>query len=235
MKDNYPLVIFSEASSEDPLAAAKNIAKDLGEDCQAALFFTSSLTKLEVLGKCLNDYLPCPVVGCTTAGEIIQGLGYCDGRIVAVGFPSPELSFEARLLKPLHEFCKNPDEFLGHIAPLPLGKKRFVFVLLDGLSGLEESALTCLTQYFQGIPIVGGSAGDNLRFNATYVYYDGEFHTGAGLALVFDTSLYFEVLHVQNIVPSNERLVITEADSSSRLVYEINGRPAALEYARLLK
>lgn len=229
-----PIVLFSEAFSEDPAAAARKIANDLGDECQCALFFTSTHTDLPSLAQHLNDALPCPAVGCTTAGEIIRGTGYTEGRVVAVGFPSPELTFEARLLSPLTDFCRDPRPFLADIPPPPPGKKRFLFLLLDGLSSLEEQALSCISQHFPTYPILGGSAGDDLRFSATYVYFQGEFHPTSGLILFFDTSFDFEILHLQNITPTEHRLVITEADASRRIVYEINGYPAALEYARLL-
>ena len=38
----------------------------------------------------------------------------------------------------------------------------------------------------------------------------------------------------QHFVPSDERLVVTAADPARRLVSEINGSPAAAEYARIL-
>jgi hypothetical protein len=44
----------------------------------------------------------------------------------------------------------------------------------------------------------------------------------------------FSLFRAQHFVASDERLVVTEADTPRRIVREINGRPAAEEYARLV-
>ena len=48
------------------------------------------------------------------------------------------------------------------------------------------------------------------------------------------TTLPFRLLQTHNFTPTDERLVVTAADPSQRLVREINGRPAAGEYARAI-
>ena len=48
------------------------------------------------------------------------------------------------------------------------------------------------------------------------------------------TSLPFEIFKTEHFVRTDGRLVVTEADVSTRTVYEINGEPAAKEYARLM-
>ncbi len=47
------------------------------------------------------------------------------------------------------------------------------------------------------------------------------------------TSLPFSVFKTQHVIPGKERLVVTEADPANRIVQEINGLPAAREYARV--
>jgi hypothetical protein len=52
--------------------------------------------------------------------------------------------------------------------------------------------------------------------------------------MIFLTEQPFQCLKTQHFSPSEERMVITAADPSKRIVYEINGEIAAQEYARLL-
>jgi hypothetical protein len=47
--------------------------------------------------------------------------------------------------------------------------------------------------------------------------------------------LPFEVFSVNHLDTPSEKLVVTCADPQSRTVYELNGEPAAVEYARLHK
>jgi len=48
------------------------------------------------------------------------------------------------------------------------------------------------------------------------------------------TALPFRIFKTQHFVSTDERLVVTEAETASRTVKELNGLPAAEEYARLV-
>jgi hypothetical protein len=90
-------------------------------------------------------------------------------------------------------------------------------------------------QYALGKTILfGGSAGDDQKFSRTYVYRNGSFHSDSAALILISTSLPFKVFMTQHFVSTDERLVVTQADSATRTVSEINGRPAAAEYARLI-
>jgi hypothetical protein len=89
-------------------------------------------------------------------------------------------------------------------------------------------------QRLHNIPLVGGSAGDGLSFGQTYLYWDGAFHRNSAVLAVFSTDLPFTAFRTQHLVPTEIKFVITEADVASRTVFEINGLPAAEEYARIL-
>jgi hypothetical protein len=84
------------------------------------------------------------------------------------------------------------------------------------------------------MPLVGGSAGDNLKFERTWVLVDGEFRSNSAVIALVSTVLPFEIFKTQHFLPTDARMVITEADQTTRTVYEINGLPAAEEYARLI-
>ncbi len=79
-----------------------------------------------------------------------------------------------------------------------------------------------------------GSAGDDLKFAKTCVYSDGRFRSDSAVLILISTSLPFRIFKTQHFVPTDKRLVVTEADPTRRIVKEINGLPAAGEYARLV-
>jgi hypothetical protein len=90
-------------------------------------------------------------------------------------------------------------------------------------------------QYAIGqIPLFGGSAGDDQKFVVTHVYSEGRFHSDSALLILISTTLPFRIFKTQHFIATDERLVVTEADPARRIVKEINGLPAAAEYARLL-
>ena len=110
----------------------------------------------------------------------------------------------------------------------------FGLLLIDGLSLMEERIIAILSNAVSDVPIAGGSAGDDLKLETTYVYSDGAFISDAALFALFLTTLPFKVMKTQHFTASDKRLVITKADPEKRIVYEINGRPAADEYARVI-
>jgi len=82
--------------------------------------------------------------------------------------------------------------------------------------------------------LVGGSAGDGINFGKTQVYAGGSFRSDRAALTLLTTDLPFKVFKTQHFLPTDQRLVITSADAGHRIVKEINGLPAAPEYARLV-
>jgi hypothetical protein len=110
----------------------------------------------------------------------------------------------------------------------------FALLLIDGLSMREEVVTRALQSALGKLPLVGGSAGDGVKFDSTHVYFEGRFHSDSAILIVAATRLPFKLFKTQHFVATSERLVVTEADTALRIVKEINGLPAAQEYARIL-
>lgn len=103
------------------------------------------------------------------------------------------------------------------------------------MSVLEEGVSAALSSALPQLQFAGGSAGDDLKFEKTFIYHNGKFHDDAAIFSVFYTDHPFKVFKTQHFIPNEEaKLVITEADTEKRIVREINGLPAAKEYARLV-
>lgn len=205
------------------------------------LVFCSPAYDLERLGPLLHETFPCPVVGCTTAGEIESAAGYVSGAIVGVGLASPELAAHPVLLSPLETFdlamadraARALHEDLT-LVDRPGPDNVFSLLLVDGLSMREEQLAAALYGAMGEIPLVGGSAGDDLAFRRTSVYHDGRFRSDAAVLTLFETTLPFAVFKTQHFEPSEQRVVITAARPEQRIVDEIDGLPAAEAYARLV-
>lgn len=218
----------------------------LQPEMELVIFFCSSEYELDVLAeemRCL--FAGVQVVGCTTAGEIgpdgyrqhsLAGVSFGVGSCVAVSGVLDRLSqfdiarghdFAQGLLQ--HLESKAQDISLG----ISLGNS-FALLLIDGLSMREESVAHALQYGLGDIVLFGGSAGDDMRLKQTLVYRDGRFHTDSAALILIRTSLPFKVFKTQHFVSAGERMVVTEADPAKRIVMEINGLPAAEEYARLV-
>jgi hypothetical protein len=110
----------------------------------------------------------------------------------------------------------------------------FALLLIDGLSVREEAVTRTLQNVLGRLPLVGGSAGDGLSFGRTHVYSDGRFHTDSAVLVLVTTQVPFRIFKTQHFVPTDQRVVVTAADSEHRIVNEIDGWPAAERYAQIL-
>lgn len=209
-------------------------------DTEAVIFFCSSKYDLDILGRELAGHFDCTLIGCTTAGEI-STLGYQEEGIVGASLSSKELKIHRHILSPLSQYSLSEAVKLASTIRSNLSlvkefdrQRMFGFILIDGLSMLEEVTMASLYTCFEGISIIGGSAGDDLRWKNTYIYDNGQFRTDAAVFTIFETTLPFLTFKTQHFEPTETMIVITGADPEKRIITEINGETAALEYARLL-
>jgi len=133
-----------------------------------------------------------------------------------------------------HDFAQTLLQRLESRASGASTHNTFACMLIDGMSVREEPVTHALQYALGKIPLFGGSAGDDLNFAKTHVYCDGRFHSDSTVLILVNTSLPFKIFKTQHFVSTDERLVVTEAGPARRSVNEINGLPAAAEYARLI-
>ncbi|WP_396624771.1 FIST signal transduction protein [Luteitalea sp.] len=220
---------------EADAALADLAAQIVQPDMRLALVFVSPRYDREALGRAIGAHFTCPVLACTTAGEIGADVGYASGGIVGASLASAELDVRTVFLPSLAEFVRAGGELPADVTAPPAGAaRRFALLLLDGLSMLEEPVSALVNRQLGGVPVIGGAAGDGLDFRHTLVYHDGRFHEGAGILACVDTTLPFSSFMLQHFAPTDTKLVITEADVATRRVLEIDGEPAADRYARVV-
>ena len=236
-------VRIAQSCAQDPAAAVEALHAGLQQpDISLVLFFCSSEYDRDALAaEMARRFAGVPVVGCTTAGEI-GPLGCRDHSVAGVSFAAEVCTAQIGHLDDLRRF-QIPDGVafaqdlrrrLLEGAPGGEAGNSFAFLLVDGLSGHEEQLAHSLQQGLGDIPLVGGSAGDSLSFERTFIYWDGRFTSDAAVLVLVTTPLPFTEFKTQHFVPTDERLVVTEARPDERVVVEINGLPAAQEYARIL-
>lgn len=244
-KDSYiekkitpPRLIVRQGTSmkRDVNEAVCELATQIKQpNTQISLAFFSDEYDPQQLGAALKKYLPGPVIGCTTAGQISEK-GFQRSGISGASLAGKELTAIPYLIHPLSAQTEQISIIAQDVQKrlsLP-GMQAFGFLLVDGLSMKEETLISALYMALGNVQIVGGSAGDNLKFKQTFVYFDGKLLDDAAVLTLFLTTLPFQVFKHQHFLPSSTRLVVTEADPYNRLVKEINGEPAAQAYAQLI-
>ena len=238
--DNHSSLYGAKEACRD--VANEILANVKCDEIELLLFHTSTLFDLDTVAKEISARFPhVNIVGCTSAGEFNKN-GYGTEKLLAVAFLKNEFSIATALVPNLGEvnFDEAHDIASGLRRALQGRKRRydteqhFVISVLDGLTRHEEHFLETFATAFGNIPHLGGSAGDDLKLEATYVFYNGEFHRDAAVLLLVGTGKPFTVFSIDHINSPVSKLVVTHADPESRTVYEINGEPAAQYYASLL-
>ena len=225
--------------ADEPLAALADIRRQLADARPSfILLFVPSRLSPEAIAEALPTALPDAVVfGCTTAGQITPR-GYEDDALVAIAFERGHFRVASTLFTPISpvsiaEVVQQTERLAEQFRATP-GRKRLALIFADGLSKQEDILVAALEVGLKDIPVFGGSAGDGLRFERTQVLRNGAFHSDAALLLLLETDLAFCGLGFGHFQPTESRMVVTKAVPEERLVLEINGSPAAEEYARLV-
>ena len=237
------LIRTAHSSATDARQAVQGFYAGVQQpDMALVIFFCSSHYDLDALTDEMNSlFAGVNVVGCTTAGEIGPA-GYRDSSLSGASFPAGSFTAVAGLFERLQQFDLARGQAFAYTllqqmeakAPDSSEKNSFAFLLIDGLSVREEPVVRTFQNVLGKIPLVGGSAGDDLNFVRTWVFHDRAFHADSAVLMLATTPLPFKTFKTQHFVSDNERLVVTEADPALRIVKEINGMPATEEYARVI-
>ena len=232
------------STSTDPRIAARELHAALhGADVALTIFYCAPTHDLPALAHelALLFGADAPLIGCTTAGEITP-IGYLEGSITGVSIGGPGVVAHTERVDHLRDLALAAG---AHVAQAAIAGMRaqgvvataantFGLLLSDGLAMQEEALTSTLYNNLDNIQLIGGSAGDGLRFATTFLYHRGAFHTDSALFTLISTPNPFVVFKTAHFKPSTKKLVVTEAQPARRIVTEINGEPAAREYARMV-
>ncbi|OFX01827.1 MAG: FIST domain containing protein [Alphaproteobacteria bacterium RIFCSPHIGHO2_12_FULL_66_14] len=242
MKTHSSIRIGQSCATEAGEAARAFHAAVEQPDMALVIFFCSNEYDPDVLaGEMRRLFAGVQVVGCSTAGEIGPA-GYRTHSLVGASFARGSFDVVSGRLDHLQQFetgkgqafAKSLLRKLENQAPHAGADNSFALLLIDGMSLREEPVTRAFQSALGRLPLAGGSAGDGLNFGSARVYLDGQFHSDSAILVLVSTRLPFKLFKTQHFVASDQRLVVTAADPARRLVKEINGLPAAEEYARIL-
>ena len=227
------------AVSEAPRAedAAREVARGVDPARTAfVLVFPHERIDPARFAAALAEALPgVAAFGCTTAGQITPQ-GYASGSTLLVAFPRAHFRFASLLIRPLSPFSMRAvsaeARALESRFPRNARWRRLALTFADGLSRQEDMLAATLAAALPDLPVFGGSAGDGLAFAETCVLHGGQFQKDAALLLLLETDLEFASLGFDHFAATERRMVVTDAVPEERLVLELNGSPAAAEYAR---
>jgi hypothetical protein len=233
----------AQSCAADAREAAREFHAAVSQpDMSLVIFFCSSEFDLDALAEELGRlFAGVQIVGCTTAGEIGPA-GYREHSLAGASFPASSFHAVSGCIEGLQgfkmvsgqAFAQELLQRLESQAPQAGTDNSFALLLIDGMSVREETVTRTLQSALGKLPLAGGSAGDGLDFGSTHVYFEGRFHPDSAILILVTTPLPFRLFKTQHFVATDARMVVTEAETTRRIVMEINGLPAAQEYARIL-
>lgn len=174
-----------------------------------------------------------PVIGCTTAGEIAtSGPGEAGVVVAALGGDGFEIGTAAAVgaSKDLRGAGARAARCLPSREDRPY---RVLLLLTDGLCGDQQEIVRgAYGVVGAGVPLVGGSAGDDLKMTRTFQLYDDQVLTDAVVAagIASDAPLGIGVRHGWRRV--GEPMLVTR--SGGNRVYTLDDRPALDVYLKHL-
>ena len=219
--------------------AVEDIQTQLGDfETKLLIFFASSSVTPDKIADRMEAAFPsAETFGCSTSGEIVTGR-MLTNSIVAMAFNRQAIKdSKVEVLEDLNrESHRAFNAFECHFDK-PMSKmdpKQYVgIILIDGLSGKEEQIMDRIGD-FTNVNFIGGSAGDDLKFNSTHVYANGKSYTNAAVLAILEPSTAFTFVKTQSFCPLQQKLLVTKANESNREILEFNNKPAAQAYAEAL-
>lgn len=233
----FQMLTGNQSGDDVRSVVAKLVANIRQPQMKLVMFFSSKKYDIKEVAQIFKEYLPeIDVVGCTTAGEL-SNQGFTEGSISALSIAADDFEAAPYLMKEINQkviFAK--DDILhaaSTIGLTPDSDDGFILTLIDSSQAAEEKILSLLRNNFPKLDIVGGSAADE-DFKETLVSVNGEAMENAA-AIVFIKTSHEMLFYKENIyTPTDIQLEVTSANIKDRLVLELNGKPAAEEYARIL-
>jgi hypothetical protein len=221
----------------DPARAVAELAEQIGgSDLDVVFMFCSSTYDLDSVAERLQATFRCPIVACSSSGQIGPA-GFQRGGMTAMSLRGGCLKVVPHLIQPLADY---QDQALRVSAAFreslsdPGSGHTFGFLVIDGLSMMEERVASALYQALDNVPIIGGSAGDDLAFQKTQVYFDGRFRSDAAVFAACEARGPVVPFMLKHFSPGGKHLVITDSDPDNRVIREFNGEPAAQVYAETI-
>jgi hypothetical protein len=234
-------IVALAAAGADAAAFARRIAGEAGR-CEAgfALIFHSPSTfaPADIARSMAAEAPALSHAGCTSAGEITpDGVG--DGDAIALLFPARNFTIVSTMIEDitssgLHTIAGEVERLVRALDAQASGVNRFAMCLIDGMSFAEEKVTAAIHWALDDIPLVGGSAGDDMRWQSPVLFHEGVVRSGSAIVLLVATDIPFDIFKTDNFVPTGEKFVVTASDPERRIVSEFNARPAAMEYADAL-
>jgi len=207
-----------------------------GLSAQAGLLFASIDQDFQLILDKINETYPgIELIGCSTDGEFTSVLGFTEDSIALILFHSDECEWKAGVG---HDISNNPVETLEEavktVMSEPHKDPKLCIVTPESLTVSGDSILEGLQkQLGENFPILGGTAGDQLRVKQTYQFYKDQVLSNAAPFLLFFGPLLLSFGVESGWTPVGKKGKVTKVKNN--ILYQIDEKPATEYYQHYLK
>lgn len=209
------------------------------------IFLASTKYDFEIATQEIKKYFPqSEVVGSTTSGEIVKE-GFINDSIVLTTLTCHKTKIKATLIQDAVKFPileKNKIENAMRECGIRSNdmnshKNAFAMTFINGIQNIEEIVLSLFYTVVKNndFQVVGGSAGDDLKFNNTFVSLNGEVTSTGAVIIFFKTSGKFKIVKENIYYPIGKSLVLTDVDAQQRKILKIDNKNPIEALAQKIK
>ena len=236
---------IAKSLNEDAALAVKEIREqfaDIIKDIRCITFFVSYKYDSNAMAAAIAKHFPdIECFGATSNKEIATNGVISSNSLVAFAFTSDlvedfcievvehlssdidvdvmeiVVNFERHYNNKLHDLSRT--EYFG-------------LAFMDFNSKAEEKLFDQLGD-FTNVVFFGGTASDEWLFQNTGIYAQGKYYKNAAVICLFKSKVKFGFEKIETITKTSEPLIVTKSDVGSKILYEIDGRPAAEVYCEV--
>lgn len=190
----------------------------------AAVLFAACAFDGSVVARIREGLPGVPLIGCTTDGECSSVLAFAEDSLVLTVFASDRVRATVGVGRGL---ARDTDAAVRDAWAAAGGDQppSLVIVLAESLGVSGAAIVRSLNELVPStVPVVGGSAGDQGRFEATTQFYGDEVLHDAVTILAFHGPLRVSTGVASGWAPLGSRARVTRASGTA--VHEIDGQPA---------
>jgi len=234
---------IAKSFNSNAFKAAQEIKEQFSEinNINCVVFFASYLYNSDDLASAMQQQFPDIECFGTSSGVEMTLDDITTGSLVAVAFTSDIMEdFCLDVIENLmydnvnidscvQKFSSHYNNQLFNLSP----KEYFGLIFIDFNSKAEEKLFNELGSISQ-IVFLGATASDYWKFDSTCVYANGRVYKNAAVIVLFKPKVKFNFEKFESVEEIAPPMVVTKSDYDTKILYELDGRPAAEVYCEVM-
>jgi len=210
--------------------AAKHALEGMeGKQTSLIIVFSSVVFDQKIMLEGVRDQTgDTPLIGCSTAGEIITD-GPTKKSVVVMAIAAEGLAFHLGRGDDIKGDAMQAGESFAKDLLSKTKEGKIVLMMPDGLAGNGADIVRGIQKVLgEKFLIAGGAAGDDFLFKKTYQYYNEEVLSGSVIGALLDGDVRFGIGVRHGWKPIGTPSKVTKSEGA--VLYELDGKPAVHIY-----